>query len=254
MSDGSTRIYFGAIAAVMALVAVTVIIDGGKTPAPRDNPQRLAGWLDDHPADWVNASKLSGDALESNLPTRFALWRALGLVDETWQPPQPCKADAPHYFITQRATPWPLDLKIGIWFILGSLLPVALTFLFSNRIFQSHRGVGETESKPSQVRMVNRERRIWRLRVDPEWHAEPGRKLWLIVGLTTALGFGGLFTIEPYRAHLSPFVSSLVVLFSLVWALGATMLGVLYPMRIQDFSRFGFTEVMFPDLPAGADD
>jgi peptide deformylase len=32
------------------------------------------------------------------------------------------------------------------------------------------------------------------------------------------------------------------------------LLGILYPMRIKDFSRFGFTEVMFPDLPAGADD
>jgi peptide deformylase len=32
------------------------------------------------------------------------------------------------------------------------------------------------------------------------------------------------------------------------------LLGILYPMRIKDFSRFGFTEVMFPDLPPGADD
>jgi peptide deformylase len=32
--------------------------------------------------------------------------------------------------------------------------------------------------------------------------------------------------------------------------------GVLYPMRVRDFSRFGFTEVLFPELPgtAGADD
>jgi peptide deformylase len=32
------------------------------------------------------------------------------------------------------------------------------------------------------------------------------------------------------------------------------LLGILYPMRIKDFSRFGFTEVMFPGMPAGADD
>jgi peptide deformylase len=32
------------------------------------------------------------------------------------------------------------------------------------------------------------------------------------------------------------------------------LLGILYPMRIKDFSRFGFTEVMFPDLDPGADD
>lgn len=30
--------------------------------------------------------------------------------------------------------------------------------------------------------------------------------------------------------------------------------GVLYPMRIRDFSRFGFTEVLFPGQDAGDDD
>lgn len=32
------------------------------------------------------------------------------------------------------------------------------------------------------------------------------------------------------------------------------LIGVLYPMRIQDFTRFGFTEVLFPELPANYDD
>jgi peptide deformylase len=30
--------------------------------------------------------------------------------------------------------------------------------------------------------------------------------------------------------------------------------GILYPMRIKDFSRFGFTDVLFPGLDAGDDD
>jgi peptide deformylase len=30
--------------------------------------------------------------------------------------------------------------------------------------------------------------------------------------------------------------------------------GVLYPMRVRDFSRFGFTSVLFPELDPGADD
>jgi peptide deformylase len=30
--------------------------------------------------------------------------------------------------------------------------------------------------------------------------------------------------------------------------------GVLYPMRIEDFRYFGYTEVLFPDLPADQDD
>ncbi|GGC03113.1 peptide deformylase [Oxalicibacterium flavum] len=30
--------------------------------------------------------------------------------------------------------------------------------------------------------------------------------------------------------------------------------GILYPMRIEDFSRFGFTEVLFPELDPNEDD
>ena len=30
--------------------------------------------------------------------------------------------------------------------------------------------------------------------------------------------------------------------------------GVLYPMRVRDFSRFGYTEVLFPGLDAGQED
>jgi peptide deformylase len=32
------------------------------------------------------------------------------------------------------------------------------------------------------------------------------------------------------------------------------LMGILYPMRIKDFSRFGFTEVLFPGMDAGVDD
>jgi peptide deformylase len=32
------------------------------------------------------------------------------------------------------------------------------------------------------------------------------------------------------------------------------LLGILYPMRITDFSRFGYTEVMFPELDPNDDD
>ncbi len=32
------------------------------------------------------------------------------------------------------------------------------------------------------------------------------------------------------------------------------LFGVLYPMRVRDFSRFGFTEVLFPGLDARQDD
>jgi peptide deformylase len=31
-------------------------------------------------------------------------------------------------------------------------------------------------------------------------------------------------------------------------------MGKLYPMRVRDFSRFGFTSVLFPGLDAAIDD
>jgi peptide deformylase len=32
------------------------------------------------------------------------------------------------------------------------------------------------------------------------------------------------------------------------------LIGTLYPMRVRDFTRFGFTEVLFPGLDAALDD
>jgi peptide deformylase len=32
------------------------------------------------------------------------------------------------------------------------------------------------------------------------------------------------------------------------------LIGKLYPMRVRDFNRFGFTEVLFPDISAAEDD
>jgi peptide deformylase len=32
------------------------------------------------------------------------------------------------------------------------------------------------------------------------------------------------------------------------------LIGKLYPMRVRDFTKFGFTDVMFPGLDAGEDD
>jgi peptide deformylase len=32
------------------------------------------------------------------------------------------------------------------------------------------------------------------------------------------------------------------------------LIGKLYPMRVRDFSRFGFTEILFPDISAAEDD
>jgi hypothetical protein len=47
-------------------------------PEPKrpDDARRLATWLDSHPADWTGAASLTEAAMDSNLPSRFELWRA----------------------------------------------------------------------------------------------------------------------------------------------------------------------------------
>ena len=32
------------------------------------------------------------------------------------------------------------------------------------------------------------------------------------------------------------------------------LIGILYPMRIEDFSQFGYTEILFPELDPASDD
>jgi len=32
------------------------------------------------------------------------------------------------------------------------------------------------------------------------------------------------------------------------------LIGTLYPMRVRDFTRFGYTEILFPELDPASDD
>jgi hypothetical protein len=63
------------------------------------------------------------------------------------------------------------------------------------------------------------------------------------------LAFGGLATIEPYRAHFTPFVSSLVVLFSLIWAVGATALSLRYSEFLFKRSHTAYIDLLDWKLP-----
>ncbi len=161
----------------------------------------------------------------------FALWRKLGIGSGQWEPPQGCQdATEPRYFLPIDFRNWPRDLQIGALLILFSLAPIIGTFGFSDRIFKAKgaSGAGETESKASEVTRVAGRKRIRRAKVDLEETANPKWLLCSIIVLTVLLAFGGLVTVAPYYAHISPFVSSLLVLFSIIWAVGALLLGLRY--------------------------
>jgi hypothetical protein len=134
---------------------------------------------------------------------RFWLWSSLGLVPGEWQPPEGCTAEHPTYFFPH-ASQWPRDLFIGQGFIWASVFAIIGTFVAISRkkIF--------TDQNPYKQ------------------GKDPNRKLWPILTGTTLLVSIGLATIHPYRHHITPFVSSLLVLYSLFAAVLAIVLSVRY--------------------------
>jgi hypothetical protein len=73
--------------------------------------------------------------------------------------------------------------------------------------------------------------------VGEEVHHEPHLWLWLIVVATGLLAFRGLATVKPFREHITPFGSSLIVLFSLIWAVAAVALAIRYSERTSSPGR-----------------
>lgn len=146
---------------------------------------------------WVNEQKLEPtivkrfDAQPCETVRPFRLWTTLGLVAPEWQPPAGCTAETPTYFFPH-ASRWPLDIFIGQAFIWASLIAIVVTFVLS--VF---------------TKKIFNDQNPYKQGTDPHW------KLWPIVIGTTLLVIIGFATISPYRHHVTPFVSSLLVLYSL---------------------------------------
>lgn len=134
----------------------------------------------------------------------FALWSALGLVQTEWQPPANCSPAAPGYLFAMPAT-WQLDLILGDVFIGLSVAAILLTFylaVFTEKIF--------TRKSPWEDKSV------------------PEKRLIPIVAITGALVLIALLSIQPYRYHITPFINSLLVLYSVAAAVTAIMLNIRY--------------------------
>jgi len=165
---------------------------------------------------FVNALKVTGkknpEAIEPTIaypdsqpcaPVKpYGLWR--GLVQNEWQPGN-CSPAAPGYLFTVPITTWTIDLILGDVFIGLSVLAILLTFylaVFTEWIF--------SKKSPWEDKSV------------------PEKKLIPIVAITGALVLIGLLSIQPYRYHITPFVNSLLVLYSIAAAVTAIILNVRY--------------------------
>ena len=149
-----------------------------------------------------------------------ALWTTLGVVEDVWQPPAGCTAENPTYFFPQAST-WPRDLIIGQVFIWVSLAATLLTLgisLFTKWIFDDSASAFDKRN--------------------------PNRKLVPVVAVVSLLTVIGFLTIGPYRNHITPFVSSLIVLYSVIAAVTAIVLIVRY-------SEFLFRKSFVPSTDTG---
>jgi hypothetical protein len=134
----------------------------------------------------------------------FALWTRVGLVSEVWPPPAGCRVEAPTYFFPNTTT-LPLDVLIGDIFIFLAFVASTITLclaLFTRKIF------GDANPFASGNNLHNK-----------------------LLAITLGVGvlvYVGLFTIQPYHRHITPFMSSLIVLFCMYTAMTAVVLNVRY--------------------------
>jgi hypothetical protein len=134
----------------------------------------------------------------------FWLWTEIGLVTDEWRPSVNCTTGQQSYFFTQ-AEPQPADFVLGQWCIWAALIAIVLTLalsVFTQKVFNDD----------SPFKKGN----------------DPAAKIWPIIIGTGSLAAIGLFTIRPYREHITPFGSSLLVLFSIFAAITAIILSIRY--------------------------
>jgi hypothetical protein len=145
-----------------------------------------------------------GDTRPCDNVKPFALWTSLGLVAPEWHPPAGCTLERPSYFFPHVHL-WPRDLIMGQVFIWASAIAIVLTFVltvFTKKIFD--------DKNPY------------------EQGTDPNRKLWPMVIGTALLVIIGLASIYPYQHHITPYISSLLVLYAAFAALTALVLNVRY--------------------------
>ena len=164
-----------------------------------------------------------------------------GLFGTEWTPPStPCRTGDPNYFYGPCRVSAPADFWIGLGMALVASLPLLLA-AFSTKLYQDPKsadgnavkteqpptGPG-SDAKPSQKVETDRGNEIKPARRDPEIKGEPGKKLWALYILACVLFFVGMAMVKPYRSHITPFGSSLLVLLTFVWAGACVALNIRY--------------------------
>jgi hypothetical protein len=130
---------------------------------------------------------------------------------------------APAYFYWPCRVPWPGDYVFGLVLFLAAP-PILVALTFSKRVFQ-----GPAPGSTAEAGQRGRARVPVRpATADPEINAEPGPAIWLGTIAATLAIWTGLAWMKPYRDHITPFGSSAVTFWALVWMAAAVGLSLRY--------------------------
>ncbi|HEX8476558.1 MAG TPA: hypothetical protein VF666_21350 [Pyrinomonadaceae bacterium] len=119
------------------------------------------------------------------------------------------------YFYGANSLSTPTPFKIGVALVLLSLVAIGATFVLSGRLYEKSKQTDESLEQTPAEQNSQHVRRVNML-------------LWPLVGLTILLIISGISLLKPFRAQITPFGNSLLVLLSIIWAGSAVVLSLRY--------------------------
>lgn len=150
----------------------------------------------------------------------FFLWRWLR---DPARPFPDAAGTSPRYMYGPNPVRMPADFWVGLALLGAALAAMVLALVFYRRLFGAH------GKRTYEVKSADGERQLRVAKVDSEvFSEEAGLRVHLLVAAVTVLTFVGLWTLKPYRDFITPFGNSLLVLFTIVWAAAAAVLGLRY--------------------------
>lgn len=160
--------------------------------------------------------------------TQKSIWGKLGIVTANWVPKLPQKAgceNKPMYLWGDCRIEWPREYIWGLFILFLTIIPIGAALVLTSRYY----GFSETQQdvKEGALKAQAEEEEP-----KPDENKKIVNKvnitLWSTTLITILMVGAGLLGVLPYRAFITPFGNSLLVLATLVWAGVAVYLSIRY--------------------------
>lgn len=160
--------------------------------------------------------------------TQESIWGKLGIVAVDWVPKLPRKAgceNKPMYLWGNCKIEWPNEYIWGLFLMFLTIVPIGAALALTSRYYEFSERQQDVKEEALQARAEEEQPK-------PDENQKIVRKvnitLWSTTVVTILLVGAGLLAILPYRAFITPFGNSLLLLATLVWAGVAVYLSIRY--------------------------